>query len=198
MVGDRGGHSYFGSCSRWITSLEPHHDDASTGCSSFSSQTRNRVGRRFVNNPTETSTTLRTQRNVTRQYQVGASDRTTSRVAARPAMTTRVPQCCPFNGSVARSASSSHRSGWPPRVDRIMVRSTRDAILGHFPAGLRPVADDSRCARVRLDRSLADDHRTRSNSGLVCGASCVLARLPFLLWPFLLFAPGENAFPPGR
>jgi len=56
---------------RWLnalsahrTSREPHHDDASTGCSSFSSQTRNGVGRRFVNNPTETSSTLRTRHRV--------------------------------------------------------------------------------------------------------------------------------------
>jgi hypothetical protein len=40
MGGDRGAHSYFGSCSRWITSLEPQHGEALTGCSSFSSQTR--------------------------------------------------------------------------------------------------------------------------------------------------------------
>jgi hypothetical protein len=39
---DRDGHSYFGSCSRWITSLEPHHGEAPIGCSSFSSQTRER------------------------------------------------------------------------------------------------------------------------------------------------------------
>jgi hypothetical protein len=58
---DRGGHSYFGSCSRWITSLEPHHGEAPIGRSSFSSQTRNASRQAHLEQPDRNLTDARHQ-----------------------------------------------------------------------------------------------------------------------------------------
>ncbi len=70
---DRGGHSYFGSCSRWITSLEPPHGEAPTGCSSFSSQTRAASRQALREQPDRDLDDATHQRNVNLKYQVGAS-----------------------------------------------------------------------------------------------------------------------------
>ena len=71
--GDRGGHSYFGSCSRWITSLEPHHGEAPTGCSSFSSQHRTAARQALREQPDRDLNDVTQQRNANTNYQVGAS-----------------------------------------------------------------------------------------------------------------------------
>ena len=71
--GDRGGHSYFGSCSRWITSLEPPHGEAPAGCSSFSSQHRRAARQALREQPDRDLDDATQQRNATTKYLVGAS-----------------------------------------------------------------------------------------------------------------------------
>ena len=74
-VGDRGGHSYFGSCSCWITSLEPHHGEVTIECSSFSSQTRNADRQAHLEQPDRDLTDATQQRTAKPKYQVGTSGR---------------------------------------------------------------------------------------------------------------------------
>ena len=70
-----GGHSYFGSCSRWITSLEPRHGAAPIECSSFSSQTRKADRQALLEQLDRNLSDATQQRYVKTKYQVGAYDR---------------------------------------------------------------------------------------------------------------------------
>ena len=62
-----------GSCSRWITFLEPHHGEVTIECSSSSSQTRNADRQAHLEQPDRDLTDATQQRTAQPKYQVDAS-----------------------------------------------------------------------------------------------------------------------------